>query len=107
MSATEWVLFDGTAEDNGSTYVLTAVGAKAQIVVDKMHVRLGEESVEVRTGAAVQVRNAPSGQRPADAPQALDDPCEGRGTMCVGLVEICCGNEKVIGPCEGVWGCQG
>src|SRR2546423_338344 len=98
-TAPEWVRFDGVAEDNGTTYTLRAYADAGIVVLDKSHVRLHDEFIDVRVGANATVTRAPTGQRPASAPRPLfDDPCDGRGTFCLGRVEFCCGDGKVVGP---------
>jgi hypothetical protein len=106
MAASEWVPFAGIAEDQNGTYVLRDREFEGEVVLDKTHVRMSPEKIEIQVGANASVKKTPRGKRPEGAPEKLDDPCEGSGTFCLGSVEFCCHNGEVIGPCDGSWGCS-
>lgn len=103
----EWLDFKGSAADNGGVYNLTPDDSNGCVEFDKADVQVSGGFIKIRNGATGRIIINPIGQEPADK-SALNikrSDCPDGRTMCIGLVMMCCGSGKVLGPCIGVWGC--
>src|SRR5262245_4128428 len=103
----QWIPFEGTATDQGGSYRLAPSKGDGEVEFDKDAVRVSGDKVEVLVGATGRVTNNPTGTQPATMAASLTNnpDCPHGKTMCLGLVMLCCGSGKVLGPCIGIWGC--
>jgi len=99
----EWLDFQGEATDRGGVFVLTPTSKNGSVELDMAYVQVGA-TVKVRKGAIGRVVSTPTGSQPTDRPPSIRSSCP-HGTMCIGLVELCCGSGEVVGACLGAWGC--
>lgn len=103
----EWCRFDGQAGQRGDFYELTGAGG-GTVRVAATNVRAVGQGYEVKLKAKAEVVQRPQGHKPdanvVSANAAAD--CPNRQTYCVGLLEFCCDNDELIGPCIGVWDCS-
>ena len=94
MSTTldQWLKFDGTAQDQGTTYRLTSSDGSGVIEMDKTDVQLSGNNIEVRLGATGKMVKAPTGDPPANYQAQVNSwgNCPSGIHQCTGLILWCC-----------------
>jgi hypothetical protein len=103
----DFLIFRGSAEKRGDAVRLTAEGGNGSIELADGDVRVEGGQVRVRRGAIALFVGEPhtgdASARPGRA--ALQGLCPSGITCCIGSVQLCCDDFRVIGPCQGAWGC--
>jgi hypothetical protein len=93
----DWATFHGSAEDLGDQFKLTAAGENGILTLPKDSVEFINSKICIKVGAIATILKEAEGV-PRAASYAPLDGC--KQTHCVGLVEICCDDGRVLGPCQ-------
>lgn len=103
----EFLQFDGVAERRGSIVRLTAVDDNGFIEIATSDVSLDEGRVQVRQGASATSMGEPHTSDANARPNStsLQGQCPSGITCCIGSVQLCCDDFRIIGTCKGAWGC--
>lgn len=103
----EYLDFDGTATRSaGRISLRPAEDERIVLFFRPSDVIIRGSRVGIRVGAralAIDVprrSSVPVSDRPAIHPR-----CRG-GTMCLGRIEFCCADRKMVGACGGSWRCR-
>jgi hypothetical protein len=103
MLMSEYVLFNGTAIDEESTYLLVAEGDNGRLRLEKTDVVIDGKEIYVKKGAFSElVENPKIDSLVPDSVTTSDDCLK---WSCIGLIRRCCSNGKIEGICIGVVGC--
>lgn len=114
----KWVRFDGSWEEVaahrspfvGSMALLhPSEDPRIRIAFTPSKLRLIEDHLYVRVGAKPREVYVPPDSPTASAaiPEPRAGVCQGGGTRCLGQLETCCNDGRVIGNCSGTWLCTG
>jgi hypothetical protein len=109
QEGTEWIPFMGIAERLSTSYRLVAQSRNGFIELAPGDVGFSSDRrVFVRRGAIVTHVEEPWYSDPGARPSLseLAATCPDGITCCVGRVQICCSDFRVIGSGAGSWGCQ-
>ena len=100
-----WIRFNGTAETHGQIVWLKPFDDEALILkLTHNNVKISGDQVEVRHGATIlNLAEIKSNEPKSEARPSTD--CDGNDTGCIGAVEYCCHNGKVVGHCDGYYRC--
>lgn len=106
-----WIRFAGSAVNTGNTWVLSPTEDESAILeLLANDVRRQFADVVVRVGAIIVNHEALKGYGTQGVPMssslAAMSECEDNSTACIGNTEICCHTGRIIGSCDGYWGCQ-
>jgi hypothetical protein len=105
----EWLLFAGEAQDEGTTYILTGAVGGGQLRVAKNEIQMNGSFVTIKKGAKAEFVTNPAAYFKV---KSLVD--IGSQTLmasscskwaCIGFVQVCCDDGRVEGACLGVSGC--
>lgn len=100
---TEWLIFNGTAIAEESTYLLIAEGNNGRLRLAKENVDIADNAVRVRKGSNSELVKNPHTEDQASNFQIMSDSCS--KWSCIGLIRRCCDNGRIEGVCIGVVGC--
>lgn len=92
----EWATFHGSAADHGDHYRLAAAGENGIVTLPKDSVAFEHGKISVKVGSVASVLEESKGID--EIASFSRDDCE--RTCSIGLVEFCCENGRVLGPCR-------
>jgi hypothetical protein len=93
----EWATFHGRVDDNPDACRLTAVGNEGAFTLPREAVVCEHGKISVKVGAFATAIKEPS--KPADV-IGLESKDGCSRTCSIGLVELCCDDGRIIGPCH-------
>jgi hypothetical protein len=111
LTGDSWIPFEGSAESDGDIVILRpSVDESATLELPASDVREQDGQVEVRLGASILNVDALKGygQQAASMSSSFGarKQCDYNSTACIGNTEMCCHTGKIIGRCDGYWGCR-
>jgi hypothetical protein len=99
----EWLMFGGSATDEGNSVVLTAAIGGGALKAKKEDVKIDGQVVYVKKNVKVDVvKNPVVHVRPKNQTEA-DYECN--KWACIGLILYCCDDGHTRGGCIGISGC--
>lgn len=104
-SMDEWVSFDGNAVSiaSGKYRLSASTGGEFELFSESVKIEPGK--IKVKVGALARITKHPTVTSDAAPDEAMISAGDCDHTACIGLVEICCGSERVLRACIGAWGC--
>lgn len=114
----KWVRFDGVWEEvvahpspfaRSMAMLHPSEDPRIRIAFTPGNLRLVESQLYVRMGAKPREVYVPPDSPVASTaiPEPRAGVCQGGGTRCLGQLETCCSDGRVIGNCSGTWLCTG
>ena len=93
----EWAVFHGSAEEHEDRCILVGVGENGRITVPRESVSFAHNKISLRVGTVGSIVHEPTATEHI-AGYAINDGCT--RTCSIGLVEICCDDGRILGPCR-------
>ena len=104
--------FNGRIDDQNQTHLSLSAATGGRIGVPKDAVVIRNQTIYIRKGTTIKLINSPMktvtslfSNDDSEIAARTNSDCPGGNTMCIGLIEICCRDFRIIGPCIGIWGC--
>ena len=103
----EWIRFEGTADVTLNKVVLRPFRDETiQLHFRRRDVQVTPSFVAIRKKAqALSISIPDESVIHHEVPGTFSPHCGAYGSMCIGRVEICCDNRKVVNSCAGFWPC--